>query len=147
MSFLTTLSPALSLPEKAGFKNVLCHKLGINPWQEDLNEPLALERFGEGSFLLQLFMRGNPFQGELSNREPWPAAIRQLQRHNRLAGLIVYGSPYLWDDLIQVLDPEIPSAYSPGQMPQAQKQVLSFFFHDKNTNQKFRNKKVFEFTD
>jgi beta-glucosidase len=48
----------------------------------------------------------------------------QLQRLGRLAGLIVYGSPYLWQSLQAVLEPQIPAAYSPGQMPQAQTLAL-----------------------
>ncbi len=145
--FLNTLSPALCLPERAGYQPIICHKHGINPWREDLNEPLALDIFGEGSFFLQLFIRGNPFQGGLKHQEPWPEVISQLQRHNRLSGLVVYGSPYLWDELIKVLDPSIPSAYSPGQMPDAQKHALSYFFQLNEKNKDLKNKKVFEFTD
>jgi beta-glucosidase len=36
----------------------------------------------------------------------------------------VYGSPYLWEQLRTLLPPELPAAYSPGQMPQAQAVVL-----------------------
>jgi beta-glucosidase len=37
---------------------------------------------------------------------------------------VVYGSPYLWQSLQAVLDPRIPAAYTPGQMPQAQTLAL-----------------------
>ena len=50
--------------------------------------------------------------------------MRQLQEQQRLAGLVVYGSPYLWAELKAGLSPTIPAAYSPGQMPEAQQQVL-----------------------
>jgi len=36
----------------------------------------------------------------------------------------VYGSPYLWDRLRRALPAETPAAYSPGQMPLAQRAVL-----------------------
>ena len=38
---------------------------------------------------------------------------------------MVYGSPYLWEQLEACLDPGIPAAYSPGQMPEAQRHLLS----------------------
>ena len=63
-------------------------------------------------------------RGSSSASEPWAQAIVQLQGLGRLAGLVVYGSPYLWQSLQAVLDPRIPAAYSPGQMPQAQTLAL-----------------------
>jgi beta-glucosidase len=69
-------------------------------------------------------MRGNPFRGSQDSIEPWSAAVQQLQRLDRLAGLVIYGSPYVWEQLKTVLNTDIPAAYSPGQMPEAQRQVL-----------------------
>ena len=74
--------------------------------------------------LLQLFVRGNPFRGSAGGDEPWPAVVQQLLAASRLAGLAVYGSPYLWEQLRTLLPPELPSAYSPGQMPEAQAVLL-----------------------
>ena len=118
-------APALQQPQQLGYRTVLIHPQGLSPWRDDDPEgPLALERLGDVPVLLQLFLRGNPFRGDRDRREPWPAAVRQLQRQKRLAGLVVYGSPYLWDELKAELNPEIPAAYSPGQMSEAQQQVL-----------------------
>jgi beta-glucosidase len=75
--------------------------------------------------LLQLFVRGNPFRGSAAGREPWEAVIRQLQASGRLAGLAVYGSPYLWESLQPLLEDGIPAAWSPGQMPLAQAELLA----------------------
>jgi len=36
----------------------------------------------------------------------------------------VYGSPYLWQSLRPLLPPQLPAAYSPGQMPEAQALLL-----------------------
>ena len=52
------------------------------------------------------------------------AVLRQLLAARRLAGLAVYGSPYLWQSLRPLLPPQLPAAYSPGQMPEAQALVL-----------------------
>ena len=121
---LTGTAPALRLPEAEGFKSLVIHSQGLSPWQPKPNSPLALDRLGEGPVLLQLFIRGNPFRGSQDSIEPWLAAVQQLQKLDRLAGLVVYGSPYVWEQLRIVLKPDIPAAYSPGQMPEAQRQVL-----------------------
>ena len=130
---LTGTAPALRLPEAEGFKSLVIHSQGLSPWQPDQDSPLALERLGQGPVLLQLFMRGNPFRGTQDSIEPWSAAVQQLQKLHRLAGLVVYGSPYLWEQLRTVLKPDIPAAYSPGQMPEAQQQVLKTLLNRSHT--------------
>ena len=144
--FLNNHSPSLCFPEEAGYQNILCHTMGVTPWQNNPEEPLALDRFGEGSFLIQLFIRGNPFRGSSYNKEPWSATIRQLQKLNRLSGLIVYGSPYLRNELIQVVDPSVPFAFSPGQMNEVQKKLLSSFLC-KRKERTLKPLKLSEFSD
>jgi beta-N-acetylhexosaminidase/beta-glucosidase len=119
-------APAILIPKRLGFQSVLSHPLGIPPWADpaDPLAPLALDRLGNGPLLLQLFVRGNPFQANRSIREPWTEAIKQLIDLNRLFGLVVYGSPYVWEALSALLPRSIPAAYSPGQMPDAQQQLL-----------------------
>jgi len=145
--FLNSFAPAFSIPEEVGFKTVICHHLGVSPWQNDFDEPFALTRFSDAPFLLQIFSRGKPFLGDLNKQEPWAAVIKQLQRLKRLSGLIVYGSPYLWIELSDVLDPSIPSAYSPGQMPEAQHQVLSTLLASGKVNKFCQSQRNREFTD
>ena len=130
---LSGTAPSLRLPELQGFKSVVIHNRGISPWQPQQDSPLALDRLGEGPVLLQLFIRGNPFRGTQDSIEPWSSAVQQLQRLHRLAGLVVYGSPYVWDELKTVLKPDIPAAYSPGQMPEAQRQVLTSLLNRSHT--------------
>jgi len=128
-------APALLLPEQAGFRPLLHHPMGVSIWNEsDRSAPLALDRLGEGPVLLQLFLRGNPFRARRDRQEPWGDAIEQLQRHGRLAGLVVYGSPYAWDSLRSRLKPEIPAAYSPGQMPDAQQTLMRRLFEGDHAN-------------
>ncbi|MGB5135990.1 MAG: glycosyl hydrolase family 3, partial [Prochlorococcaceae cyanobacterium] len=123
--FLPTTAPALSAAAAAGFRPCLLAGDTASLWNGDAEAPLSLERLGEGPVLVQLFVRGNPFRGHAAVQEPWGAALRQLLRADRLAGLVVYGSPYLWQQLLPLLPPEVPAAYSPGQMPLAQQSVLA----------------------
>jgi len=123
--FLPARSPALELPAAAGYRCLLVDQRSPSPWSGDPDAPLALERLGAGPLLLQLFVRGNPFRGSATGREPWAAAVRQLQSAGRLAGLAVYGSPYLWEQLEPLLEPGVAAVYSPGQMPLAQALALA----------------------
>ncbi|MFM7677054.1 MAG: glycoside hydrolase family 3 N-terminal domain-containing protein, partial [Synechococcus sp.] len=121
---LAPLAPALALPEAEGFRTRVLEGRSPSPWSGDPEQPLALERLGEGPVLLQLFVRGNPFRASAGSAEPWPQVLRQLQQAGRLAGLAVLGSPYLWETLRPLLGEGIAAAYSPGQMPQAQRLLL-----------------------
>ncbi|MEB3168570.1 MAG: glycoside hydrolase family 3 N-terminal domain-containing protein, partial [Synechococcaceae cyanobacterium] len=126
---LPTTAPALTLPDRHGFAPLLLEARCPSPWRRrngaiDPEQPLELERLGDGPVLLQLFVRGNPFRGRADGAEPWPAVIRQLQAAQRLAALAVYGSPYLWESLRPLLAPGVAAGWSPGQMPLAQAMLL-----------------------
>ena len=121
---LPARAPALLRPAALGYEARLIDALSPSPWGDAPQAPLALERLGPGPVLLQLFVRGNPFRGSAGGDEPWPAVVQQLLAAQRLAGLVVYGSPYLWEALRPLLPPQLPAAYSPGQMPEAQALVL-----------------------
>ena len=41
--------------------------------------------------------------------------MQQLIGQQRLAGLVVYGSPYLWQELQALLPADLPAAYSPAK--------------------------------
>ncbi len=125
---INSSAPAIYLPELAGFRSLICHPSGVSPWQDDPNSPLALDNIGHGPVLLQLFIRGRPFSGTAYRKEPWISAVKQLQRRELLDGLIVYGCPYLWFELLEALDESISAAYSPGQMPEAQSHAISSLF-------------------
>jgi len=124
--FLPADAPALQRPAEAGFQTCLIEARSPSVWSEDPQAPLALERLAPGPVLLQLFVRGNPFRGTATGgSEPWEAVIGQLQASGRLVGLAIYGSPYLWQRLLPLLDPGVAAAYSPGQMPLAQEELLA----------------------
>jgi beta-glucosidase len=122
--FLPVTAAALRLPTAAGFQPLLMAAETASLWSADAETPLRLELLGAGPVLVQLFVRGNPFRGTTDQGERWVEALDQLQQAGRLAGVAVYGSPYLWDALRQTLPPGTPAAYSPGQMPLAQQAVL-----------------------
>jgi beta-glucosidase len=131
--FLPLTAPALVIPEAAGLATCLIEARSPSPWSGDPQAPLALDRLPEGPVLLQLFVRGNPFRGSAGAGEPWPEVIRQLQAAHRLAGVVVYGSPYLWQSLRAALNPGVSAAYSPGQMPLAQAEVLKLLGMGENS--------------
>ena len=118
------MAPALLRPAALGYEARLIDARSPSPWSGDPMAPLALDRLPEGPVLLQLLVRGNPFRGSAGGDEPWPQVIRQLLAAERLAGLAVYGSPYLWQTLEPLLPPQLPAAYSPAQIPQAQALLL-----------------------
>ena len=122
--FLPASAPAIELPAAAGYRPVLLDCRSPSAWTNEPEAPLALDRLDPGPVLLQLFVRGNPFRGSADGLEAWPSLIRQLLAADRLAGLTVLGSPYLWQALRPLLPPDLPAAYSPGQMPLAQQEVL-----------------------
>lgn len=121
---LPLMAPALQRPAQSGYAACLIDGRSPSPWNSNSAAPLALERLPPGPVLLQLFVRGNPFRGSAGGEEPWPAVISQLLAAGRLAGLAIYGSPYLWQALQPLLPAGLPAAYSPGQMPLAQAILL-----------------------
>ena len=137
--FLPSDAPALALAERAGYRSLLLERRSPSPWRDNPQAPLDLARLELAGpnlaepqladtqqlpVLLQLFVRGNPFRGSAGGGEPWAAVVGQLQRAKRLAGLVVYGSPYLWQELEPLLDAATPAVYCPGQMPLAQTWAL-----------------------
>ena len=121
---LPAMAPALLRPAALGYSPTVFDARSPSPWSDDPAAPLALDRLAPGPVLLQLLVRGNPFRGSAGGEEPWPAVLAQLLAAGRLAGLAVYGSPYLWEQLQPLLPPTLPAAYSPGQMPEAQAVLL-----------------------
>ncbi|QEY33533.1 glycosyl hydrolase family 3 [Synechococcus sp. RSCCF101] len=117
---LAGLAPAVIWPERDGWTTRIIDGRSPDPWTDREERPLASERLPEGPVLLQLFIRGNPFRGRSDAQRRWSAVVRQLQQEQRLAALIVYGSPYLWQALRQELAEGVAGVFSPGQMPDAQ---------------------------
>jgi beta-glucosidase len=128
--FLPPSAPALELARAGGFQPWVVDSQSPLGWTQARDSdpmpepPWSLAGWHREPVLLQLFVRGNPFRGSAGGGEPWAAWIQELLEQNRLAGLVVYGSPYLWQSLRELLPPDVPAAWSPGQMPAAQALVL-----------------------
>ena len=135
--------PALSFPEEVGFKNLIIHPLGISPWKKNNIKFLELEKIGDGKILIQLFVRGRPFIGLNYDNDKWVEAIKNLESEKRLAGVIIYGCPYLYDKIKKSINFSTPLAYTSCQTEEAQKQILSRILQSKISNKKVSK----EFTD
>jgi beta-glucosidase len=73
--------------------------------------------------LVQIFVRGNPFRGSASLMRLATAWLDALQATNRLRGVVIYGSPYAFEQLLPRLG-DIPHGFTYGQMPLAQSLIL-----------------------
>ncbi len=140
-------TPALLLPEEAGYRNVIVHPLGISPWEGLKKNTLSLNNLGKGKILIQLFTRGKPFLGNNYYKESWIAAINKLEKENKLSGLVVYGCPYLFNRLNKSLRGSIPLAYSPSQLEEAQNYILSRMLTNHINDFKVNRKLNIDFTD
>jgi beta-glucosidase len=110
--FLDRACPALTLPKQAGY-------------DPQLLTPALLQHYPqpECPFILQVFIRGNPFRGTAGLTEGSKNLYQNYLRLPNIQGLMLYGSPYVlaWfrQQMIEVC-PDLPWVFSHGQMPQAQ---------------------------
>lgn len=115
--FLSKQAPAITLPRALGYELQLI----------DRYTPPVLREIAQPLTLLQLFIRGNPFRGNqalLQTAKTWLEWLLPTQ----LQALIIYGSPYVLEQLVADLPADLPYVFSYGQMPQAQTIALSALF-------------------
>ena len=70
--------------------------------------------------LLQLFIRGNPFRGQAGLTQRAQVWFDYLLHSQQLQALVIYGSPYVLDEFLPHLPPDLPYVFTYGQMPAAQ---------------------------
>lgn len=75
--------------------------------------------------LLQVFIRGNPFRGSADLTHIATEWFQHLVHSDQLQALVVYGSPYVVQQFLPHLPPDVPFIFSYGQMPQAQAIALN----------------------
>ncbi|MGB5969283.1 MAG: glycoside hydrolase family 3 N-terminal domain-containing protein [Spirulinaceae cyanobacterium] len=119
--FLARHTPAIAIPQQLGYQLQLI----------DRSLPSS-ELEGEQETLLQIFIRGNPFRGTAKLESSCQDLIKNLLKNNRVLGLGIYGSPYIWQWLEPHLAKDLPWVFSYGQMPLAQKVVLETLFSPLN---------------
>lgn len=110
--FLDRACPAITLPKQAGY-------------EPQLLTPDLLQHYPKPDhpFILQVFIRGNPFRGTAGLNESSKSLYQKYLALPNLQGLALYGSPYVLDwfrQQIALLYPDLPWVFSHGQMPQAQ---------------------------
>ncbi len=117
---LSRKAPAVDIPQKHGYQVQLVDSHTPHP---DL---------GSSDFdatLLQLFVRGNPFRGSAEQSQVVQTWLDYLLNAQQLQGVVIYGSPYIYEQLQSQIPEKMPIAFSYGQMPLAQTLVLDLFFH------------------
>ena len=115
--FLSSQAAAIAIPTLLGYDTQLCDRhtpITANP---DPNQPT----------LLQLFIRGNPFRGSAGLSQAAQAWTKKLLTFGNLQAFVVYGSPYILDQLLPLL-PDVPCIFSYGQMPLAQEIAMKTLF-------------------
>lgn len=112
-------APAIALPAAQGYQTRLVdgRSCQLSPSALDSTQPT----------LLQIFSRGNPFRGQAGLSDFAARCFAYLNAQNSLAGLVVYGSPYVLESLLTELAPTVPYGFTYGQMPEAQTVLLSKF--------------------
>ena len=117
--FLSQHTPAIALPTKLGYTTQFsdCHTPPFDPTLS--NTYLTL---------LQLFIRGNPFRGSAGVTQTAQDWLKRLLQSENLQALIIYGSPYVLEQFLPMLPPELPCIFSYGQMPDAQAIALETLF-------------------
>ena len=115
--YLGKQAPAIALPLQQGYQLQLL----------DSHTPLA--EFSDTPTLLQLFIRGNPFRGSAGMTRIAEEVLQKLLATNQLQALLIYGSPYAYQQLLPKLSGDTPCIFSYGQMPAAQAIVLKTLFN------------------
>jgi len=122
--FLGQFVPAIAWPRQWGIGQLQI---------VDSYSPVDFEAIGslaaQQPTLLQIFARGNPFRGSANLTQGAIAWLKALQESHQLAGVILYGSPYLLETMRPLLGSKIPYRFSYGQMPRAQAIALGSLFN------------------
>ncbi|HEY9605789.1 MAG TPA: glycoside hydrolase family 3 N-terminal domain-containing protein [Allocoleopsis sp.] len=120
--FLGRHTPAVSVPRQLGYELQVVDS-NTPPTQEEDGYALASR-----PTLLQIFIRGNPFRGSFGLTPVAHAWFKRLLKTDDLQALVIYGSPYVLEQFLPELTPEIPYVFSYGQLPQAQAIALETLF-------------------
>lgn len=128
-SFLDLAAPAIAIPQKLGYQRQILDQNSLEQINTDSRETL-----------LQVFIRGNPFRGTAGLSDQAIAEYQLLLKNGNLAGLIIYGSPYVKDWFVTQIAIDLPWFFVYGQMNLAQEIALqSLFNHELESTNKIMN--------
>jgi beta-glucosidase len=106
--FLDRSSPAVTIPRRLGYEVQIVDATSLKSCLD-----------GDRPTLFQLFLRGNPFRGSAGLTGETEKIYRALLATGRVKGMIVYGSPYVFDRLRSLLG-ETPHLFTYSQEATAQ---------------------------
>lgn len=106
--FLSRTAPAVTLPAQQGYTLKLVDSRSTDV--RLLNTAVTT--------LVQLFIRSNPFR---SGRELSALALEYIQAlGENVQAVVIYGSPYVWQQIQAILPAQTPCVFTYGQMKEAQ---------------------------
>jgi beta-glucosidase len=109
-------SPAVGIPAGRGWPPLLVNREGLAHLNLEALPPVCLQVFG----------RGNPFRGDRAPYlETLKATVQTLVHSQKLAALVVYGSPQVLNPLLPLLPDTCPWGFAYGQHPAAQAIALA----------------------
>ena len=116
--YLDRTAAAIAWPQHHHYRLRLLDTQGCEQWPQG-------DRQGDdlNPSLVQIFVRGNPFRGSANLMHLATTWLEALQSAHQLRGVVVYGSPYAFEELCRYLG-NIPHGFTYGQMPLAQSLIL-----------------------
>lgn len=106
--FLGRTAPAVTLPARQGYQLTL-----IDSRSAAVSAPNL-----DVTTLIQLFIRGNPFR---SGEQLSTIATQYIQALGaNVQAIVIYGSPYVWQQIQKLLPANTPCVFTYGQMKEAQ---------------------------
>jgi beta-glucosidase len=115
--FLTPQAPAIAMPESQGYQTQVLTYDQLR----DLHLPAS-------GHLLQLFIRGNPFRGRAGLSAAHEQQLKDLLSSALVQAIVVYGSPYVQNWIMQQISSDQVLLFSYGQMPSAQEHLCACLF-------------------
>ncbi len=124
--FLSRQAPAITIPKSLNYQLQIIDKhSGYIPELESNSEQQGAT---PSQTLLQLFIRGNPFRGSAGATNTAQNLVKNLLQLKELQALVIYGSPYVYQNFRTLLPETLPSIFTYAQTPLAQTIALETLF-------------------
>lgn len=123
--FLRRNSPAITMPQERNYRLQILDKNST----EMIDNPCPVSDIApRQQTLVQLFIRGNPFRGSAGATDYTQNLVKKLLQNGELQALVVYGSPYAYQRLREVIPTGVLSIFTYAQIPMAQAIALHTLF-------------------